>query len=84
MSLTDLIMISLRALGKNKLRSLLTILGIMIGIAAVMTMVSIGQGTSELVKAQFRNLGSNVIIVTPANSRTNGVRSVARARIRWA
>ena len=75
MSLTDLIMISLRALGKNKLRSLLTILGIMIGIAAVMTMVSIGQGTSELVKAQFRNLGSNVIIVTPANSRTNGVRS---------
>jgi putative ABC transport system permease protein len=75
MSLIDLIMISLRALAKNKLRSFLTILGIMIGIAAVMTMVSIGQGTSELVRAQFKNLGSNVIIVTPASNRSNGVRS---------
>ena len=64
MSLTDLIMISLRALGKNKLRSLLTILGIMIGIAAVMTMVSIGQGTSELVKAQFGIEPQTVKLVT--------------------
>ncbi|MBI1833136.1 MAG: ABC transporter permease [Planctomycetes bacterium] len=75
MSVIDLILISLRMLGRNKLRSFLTILGIMIGIAAVMTMVSIGQGASELVKAQFKNLGANVIVVTPASSRTNGVRS---------
>jgi putative ABC transport system permease protein len=75
MSFIDLILISLRTLGKNKLRSGLTILGVVIGIAAVMTMVSIGQGASELVKAQFRNLGANVIVVTPASSRTNGVRS---------
>jgi putative ABC transport system permease protein len=75
MSFIDLILISLRALGKNKLRSFLTVLGIMIGIAAVMTMVSIGQGASELVRVLFKNLGSNVIIVTPANSRNQGVRS---------
>jgi putative ABC transport system permease protein len=75
MSFIDLILISLRALGKNKLRSFLTVLGIMIGIASVMTMVSIGQGASELVRFQFKNLGSNVIIVTPANSRNQGVRS---------
>jgi putative ABC transport system permease protein len=75
MSLIDLILISLRTLGKNKLRSGLTILGVVIGIAAVMAMVSIGQGASQLVKDQFKNLGANVIVVTPAQSRTNGVRS---------
>ncbi len=75
MRLIDLILISLRTLGKNKLRSGLTILGVVIGIAAVMAMVSIGQGASELVRGQFKNLGSNVIVVTPASSRTNGVRS---------
>jgi len=46
MKLIDLMLISLRTLGKNKLRSLLTILGVVIGIAAVMAMVSIGQGAS--------------------------------------
>src|SRR5437870_2527693 len=74
MNIIDLILISLRMLAKNKLRSFLTTLGIMIGIAAVMTMVSIGQGASELVRNQFKNLGSNVIIVTPAASQSGGVR----------
>jgi putative ABC transport system permease protein len=75
MNLIDLMLISLRSLNKNKLRSLLTILGVVIGIAAVMTMVSIGQGVGELVRNQFKNLGANVIVVTPASSRTQGVRS---------
>src|ERR1043166_7296796 len=75
MSFIDLILISLRMLSKNKLRSFLTVLGIMIGIAAVMTMVSIGQGASELVRNQFKNLGSNVIVVTPSSSQSGGVRS---------
>lgn len=75
MKLIDLILISLRTLSKNKLRSGLTILGVVIGIAAVMTMVSIGQGASQLVRDQFKNLGANVIVIAPASSRNAGVRS---------
>ncbi len=51
MQLVDLFLISLRTLAKNKLRSGLTVLGVVIGIAAVMTMVSIGQGAGLLVRA---------------------------------
>src|SRR5271165_1450292 len=67
-------MISLRTLGKNKLRSGLTVLGVVIGIAAVTTMVSIGQGAGRLVQNEFQNLGSNVILVLPASSQSGGVR----------
>ncbi|MBI2806444.1 MAG: ABC transporter permease [Planctomycetes bacterium] len=74
MNLYDLILISLRTLAKNKMRSGLTILGVVIGIAAVTTMVSIGQGASQLVRNQFQNLGSNVIVVLPATSQSGGVR----------
>src|SRR5204862_816346 len=63
-----------RTLSKNKLRSGLTVLGVVIGIAAVTTMVSIGQGANQLVKNQFQTLGSNVIIVLPASSQSGGVR----------
>jgi putative ABC transport system permease protein len=61
----DLVVLSLRQLAKNKLRSLLTVLGIVIGIAAVTVMVSLGQGGQALIQGQFRNLGSNVIVVFP-------------------
>jgi putative ABC transport system permease protein len=74
MHLFDLVAISLRTLAKNKLRSGLTVLGVVIGIAAVITMVSIGQSAGELVRTQFRNLGSNVIIVLPARRQSGGVR----------
>src|SRR5205823_7689176 len=70
----DLLIISLRTLGKNKLRSGLTVLGVVIGIAAVTTMVSIGQGAGQLVRNEFQNLGSNVIVVLPASSQAGGVR----------
>jgi putative ABC transport system permease protein len=72
--LLDLLLISLRTLGKNKLRSGLTVLGVVIGIAAVTTMVSLGQGASQLVRGQFQSLGSNVIIVLPGSSQSGGVR----------
>jgi putative ABC transport system permease protein len=72
--LLDLLLISLRTLGKNKLRSGLTVLGVVIGIAAVTTMVSLGQGAGRLVQNQFQNLGSNVIVVIPASSQNGGVR----------
>ena len=65
MRIVDLVFLSLRQLAKNKLRSLLTVLGIVIGIAAVTVMVSLGQGGQALIQGQFRNLGSNVLIVFP-------------------
>jgi putative ABC transport system permease protein len=72
--LFDLLLISLRTLAKNKLRSGLTVLGVVIGIAAVTTMVSLGQGAGRLVQNQFQNLGANVIVVHPASSQSGGVR----------
>jgi putative ABC transport system permease protein len=75
MDLFDLLVISLRTLGKNKLRSGLTVLGVVIGIAAVTTMVSIGQGASQLVRNEFQNLGSNIIVVLPASGQSGSARS---------
>src|SRR5271170_7690672 len=75
MHLLDLIFISLRTLTKNKLRSGLTVLGVVIGIAAVITMVSLGQSASALIQDQFQSIGSNVIFVQPAQSRNGGVRT---------
>ncbi len=65
--------IALRALGKNKMRAGLTVLGVVIGIAAVTTMVSIGQSASALVQSQFEGLGTNVIMVFPEARRRSGV-----------
>jgi putative ABC transport system permease protein len=65
--------IALRALGKNKMRAGLTVLGVVIGIAAVTTMVSLGQSASQLVQSQFEALGTNVIIVLPEVRRRSGV-----------
>ena len=77
MDLIDLLAISLRTLAKNKLRSALTVLGVVIGIAAVTTMVSIGQGASLRVRREFESFGSAVIAVLPASSQTGGLRSGA-------
>ena len=68
------IRIAFRALAKNKMRTVLTILGVVIGIAAVTMMVSIGQSAGALVQNQFESLGTNVIVVMPAQSRSRGVR----------
>lgn len=61
--------IALRALGKNKMRAGLTVLGVVIGIAAVTAMVSLGQSASGLVKGQFDSLGPNVIVIFPGRAR---------------
>ena len=68
------ILVALRALNKNKLRAGLTILGVVIGIAAVTTMVSIGQSASDTVQAQFESLGTNILLVMPGSKRMGGVR----------
>jgi len=66
--------IALRALAKNKLRAGLTVLGVVIGIAAVTTMVSLGESASGLVQGELQNLGTNVILVFPGSRPTGGVR----------
>ncbi len=66
--------IAIRALLKNKMRAILTVLGVVIGIAAVTTMVSIGQSAGQLIQNQFQALGTNVIVVMPKRSRRGGVR----------
>ena len=74
MSFFDTVRIALRALLKNKMRAVLTVLGVVIGIAAVTTIVSIGQGANRLVQGELENLGTNVIFVTPGQSDQGGVR----------
>jgi putative ABC transport system permease protein len=72
--LLDLTVLSVRTIGKHKLRSALTVLGVVIGIAAVTTMVSIGQGATLLIQNEFKNLGTNVLIIFPASNEQGGVR----------
>ena len=74
MSLLDTVRIAVRALLKNKMRAALTILGVVIGIAAVTTIVSIGQGAGRLVQGEFETLGTNVVLVLPGSTRSGGAR----------
>ena len=60
--------IALRALRVNKLRSALTMLGIIIGVAAVIAMVAVGSGATERIQQQIAAIGSNLIIVLPGSS----------------
>jgi putative ABC transport system permease protein len=66
--------IALRALRVNKLRSILTMLGIIIGVGAVIAMISVGTGAQARVAEQIRSLGSNLIIVLPGSFSSGGVR----------
>jgi putative ABC transport system permease protein len=74
MSFLDALISALDALRLHKLRSALTMLGIIIGVAAVIAMVAVGGGAREQVVAQIRSLGSNLLIVTPGNVTSGGVR----------
>ena len=67
--------IALRALAKNKMRAALTVLGVVIGIAAVTAMVSIGQSAGALVRGELESFGTNVIVIQPAARERSGVRS---------
>lgn len=71
------IAIAVRALLSNKLRSILTMLGIIIGVGAVIAMVSVGMGVREKVQNSIASLGSNMLIVTPGAASSQGVRSAA-------
>jgi putative ABC transport system permease protein len=66
--------IALRALRVNRLRSALTMLGIVIGVAAVIAMVAVGSGATERIQEQIKAIGSNLILVIPGSITSNGVR----------
>ncbi len=74
------IRIALRALRVNKLRSTLTMLGIIIGVAAVITMIAIGAGAQARVEEQIKGLGTNLIILFPGSVTAGGVRMGAGSR----
>jgi macrolide transport system ATP-binding/permease protein len=63
-----------QAIGRNKVRSALTMLGVFIGVAALITMVSIGQGANEAVRKQIESLGTNLVVVLPGALTTGGAR----------
>ena len=65
---------ALRALAANKLRSVLTMLGIIIGVGAVITMIAVGRGATERVQEQMKGLGSNIMLVLPGGVTAGGVR----------
>ncbi|HDQ03488.1 MAG TPA: FtsX-like permease family protein [Deltaproteobacteria bacterium] len=73
-SIPSTIKISLRALRVNKMRSALTMLGIIIGVAAVIAMIAVGKGTSEQLSRQISTVGSNMLIVVPGSTTAGGVR----------
>jgi len=66
---------ALRALRRNVLRSVLTMLGVIIGVAAVLTMVSIGRGANAAVQQQIQSLGNNLVMIIPGATTANGVRA---------
>ncbi|MBL8588853.1 MAG: ABC transporter permease [Methylobacteriaceae bacterium] len=74
MSLLEAFRSALEALRAHKLRSALTMLGVVIGVAAVIAMIAVGGGAREQVAAQIRTLGSNLIMLTPGNVTAGGVR----------
>lgn len=77
MNYTNLLKIALVAIAANKMRSFLTALGIIIGIASVITMLAIGQGTKQSIQANISEMGSNMIMISPGADMRGGVRQDA-------
>ena len=77
MNYTNLFKIALRAIAANKMRSFLTALGIIIGIASVITMLAVGQGTKRSIQSSISEMGSNMIMIMPGADMRGGVRQDA-------
>mgnify|MGYP002793214910 FL=1 len=77
MNYQNLFKIAIRAIAANKMRSFLTALGIIIGIAAIITMLAIGQGSKASIKANIAEMGSNMIMISPGADMRGGVRQDA-------
>ena len=74
MRLSNLLRIAWRAIIRNKMRTLLTMLGIIIGVAAVIAMTAIGQGSKQSIEGQIKTMGSNMIMIVPLSNVQGGVR----------
>jgi putative ABC transport system permease protein len=74
MSLLQTIRVAVRALLRNKMRSFLTVLGVIIGVAAVIAMVAIGEGAKERVARSFSSMGANMLMLLPGSSSMGGMR----------
>jgi putative ABC transport system permease protein len=81
MSLLEAVLVAITALRTNVMRSMLTMLGIIIGVAAVITMVAMGAGAQREVDTQIAALGTNVLMVMPGSFRDRGVRMGAGSRV---
>jgi putative ABC transport system permease protein len=79
MNLTNLFRIALKALYNNKMRGFLTMLGIIIGVASVITMLAIGQGSKKGIQDQISEMGANMIMIQPGADMRGGVRQSASA-----
>src|SRR5580692_11282015 len=79
MNFREVIRVALRALARNKLRTILTMLGIIIGVGAVICTVAIGQGAGKQVQAQIQNLGTNLVMVFAGSVNSGGVRMGSQA-----
>jgi putative ABC transport system permease protein len=77
MNYKNLILIALRALTNNKMRAFLTMLGIIIGVASVISMLAIGAGSKQSIRDEIGQMGSNMIMVQPGNGSFGGVRQSA-------
>lgn len=77
MNYKNLIQIAFRALANNKMRAFLTMLGIIIGVASVISMLSIGAGSKQSIRSEIGQMGSNMIMIQPGNGRFGGVRQSA-------
>src|SRR5271169_4045158 len=74
MSLLMILRIAVKALNRNKMRTALTMLGMIIGVAAVITMVALGTGAQSSIEAQIQSTGTNMIVVSAGNFSSGGVR----------
>jgi putative ABC transport system permease protein len=74
MKLTNLLRLALRAIQRNKMRSFLTMLGIIIGVASVIAMIAIGEGSKQSIQSQIKGMGSNMITVRPSSNVMGGAR----------
>ncbi len=79
MKTTILVRIATQSILKNKMRAALTMLGIIIGVAAVIVMVAVGFGARSRIRAQINNLGTNMIVITPGAAQAAGVSQGAQA-----
>jgi putative ABC transport system permease protein len=82
MKLKNQIKAAFRSLAKNKMRTFLTMLGIIIGVGSVIAMLAIGQGSKQSIQAQISNLGTNLLTIFPSASTTGGVRMEAGSSVR--